>query len=69
MRKFIEAIAVFILVALGLWLLAQLFVLFKTEPTRLVAEFLDKTNIVIGLLAAIWHYFFGPDTSNWRRVR
>lgn len=66
MRKFLEALVVWIVVAVGLWLLAQLLLAVNADVTTTIGNFLDKTNVVIGFLAALWHFFFGP--THWNRT-
>lgn len=59
MRRFLEALVVWLVVAVVLWLLAQLLVTVDTDVTSAIGSFLDRTNVVIGFLAGLWHFFFG----------
>lgn len=65
MRKLISALVVWILVSLGMWVLAKLFGAVNSDVTQSIAAFLDTTNIVIGLLAGLWYFFFGPTTGRF----
>lgn len=62
LSRLVRALILWVVVALGLWLLAQLLGAIGSDITDSIASFLDKTNVVIGFLAALWYYFFGTDT-------
>lgn len=59
MRRFLEALAVWLVVAVVLWLVAKALLQFDSSVTQSVGNFLDQTCVIIGLLAGVWHYFFG----------
>lgn len=69
LRKFLEALVVWLVVAVALWLLAQLLAVVNMEVTDSIATFLDRTNVVIGFLCGLWYFFFGPDRFGRTIVR
>lgn len=58
-RRIIYALVVWFLVAVFLWLLARGFEAVGEDITNRIANFLDKTNVIIGLLCGVYYYFFG----------
>lgn len=67
MRKVLQALVVWIVVAVLLWLLARALSAVGEDLTSRIASFLDAVNIIVGFLAALWYYFFGPDNFTYRR--
>lgn len=65
LRRFFEALVIWLVVAVVVWLLAQLLLAFDLEVAQSIGHFLDRTNVIIGFLAGLWHFFFGPNTSAW----
>lgn len=59
LRKLLESLAVWLIVAVVLWLVAVALLSVQTELTQSVGNFFDKTNVVIGFLAGVWYFFFG----------
>jgi hypothetical protein len=59
LRKLVESLVVWLVVAIVLWLLAELLGIFNLEVTEAIARFLSRTNVIIGFLCGLWHFFFG----------
>ncbi len=58
--KLVQAVVVGIVVAIVIWLVAQLLLSFTgSEVATSVGSFLDRVNEIVGLLAALWFFFFG----------
>lgn len=65
MWKLLEAIVVWIVVALGLWLLGELLLAVNADVTQSLGSFLVRVDVVVGFLTGLWYFFFG---TSWRRV-
>lgn len=59
LRKLLESLVIWLVVAVVLWLVAAVLLTIDTDLTQAVGDFLNKTNVVIGFLAGLWHFFFG----------
>lgn len=60
MRRFLSALLVWLLAAVVFWLVGQLFLVFEADVMVAVGNFLDRHNVLLGFLVAVWYYFFGP---------
>lgn len=64
--KLIKAVALAIVVAIVVWLLAEVLIAVGSPLAVRVAGFLNNVNEIVGLLAGLWYFFFaGEQVTSW----
>lgn len=59
LKRLLAAIGIWLVVAIAVWVVAQVFLAIGYKFTNRIGAFLDTVDIAVGFLAGLW-YFLRP---------